>query len=119
MGVARVIHENSARGKKPLMIVDCTALSPTLIESVLFGHEKGSFTGAVDKRTGKFEQAVGGTIFLDEVGGMPIEIQFKLLRVLQEKEICPIGGLRKKVNVRIIVANNRNLEEEVSAGRFV
>ncbi|HEX8019639.1 sigma-54 dependent transcriptional regulator [Mucilaginibacter sp.] len=116
--VAGAIHENSARKEKPLIVVDCAALSPTLIESELFGHERGSFTGATDKRTGKFEQAAGGTIFLDEIGEMPIEIQSKLLRVLQEKEICPIGGVRKKVNVRIVAATNRNLEEEVSAGRF-
>lgn len=116
--VARAIHENSVREKKPLIVVDCAALTPTLIESELFGHEKGSFTGASDKRTGKFEQAAEGTIFLDEVGEMPIEIQSKLLRVLQEKEICPIGGKRKKINVRIIAATNRNLEEEVAAGRF-
>lgn len=116
--VARAIHNNSARGKKELTIVDCAAISPTLIESELFGHEKGSFTGATDKRTGKFEQGAGGTIFLDEVGEMPTEIQAKLLRVLQEKEICPIGGTRKKVDVRIIAATNRNLEEEVAAGRF-
>ncbi|RYZ76271.1 MAG: sigma-54-dependent Fis family transcriptional regulator, partial [Proteobacteria bacterium] len=116
--VARAIHDHSARGKKPLVIVDCAALSQTLIESELFGHEKGTFTGAVDKRTGKFEQADNGTIFLDEVGEMPLEIQSKLLRVLQEKEICPIGGKRKNVNVRIIAATNRNLEDEVAAGRF-
>ncbi|WP_276482376.1 sigma-54-dependent transcriptional regulator [Paraflavitalea pollutisoli] len=116
--VARAIHDHSSRSKKPLVIVDCAALSPTLIESELFGHEKGSFTGALDKRLGKFEQAAEGTIFLDEVGEMPIEIQSKLLRVLQEKEICPIGGKRKKVDVRIVAATNRNLEEEVAAGRF-
>ncbi|RFM28717.1 sigma-54-dependent transcriptional regulator [Deminuibacter soli] len=116
--VARAIHENSARAKKPLVVVDCAALTPTLIESELFGHEKGSFTGAVDKRTGRFEQAAEGTIFLDEVGEMPVEIQSKLLRVLQEKEICPIGGTRRKIDVRIIAATNRNLEEEVAAGRF-
>lgn len=116
--VARAIHENSPRSKKPFVIIDCSALSPTLIESELFGHEKGSFTGAVDKRIGKFEQAIDGTIFLDEVGEIPVEIQSKLLRVLQEKEICPVGGKRKKVNVRIVAATNRNLEEEVSAGKF-
>ncbi|MCR8557301.1 sigma-54 dependent transcriptional regulator [Mucilaginibacter sp. BJC16-A38] len=116
--VARAIHDHSARGKKPLIIVDCAAISPTLIESELFGHEKGSFTGAADKRIGKFEQAENGTIFLDEIGEMPLEIQSKLLRVLQEKEICPIGGKLKKVNVRIIAATNRNLEEEIAAGRF-
>lgn len=117
-GVARAIHGHSVRREKPLVVVDCAALSPSLIESELFGHEKGSFTGAVDRRTGKFEQAAEGTVFLDEVGEMPIEIQSKLLRVLQEKEICPIGGKRKKIDVRIIAATNRNLEEEVAAGRF-
>ncbi|WP_114936678.1 sigma-54-dependent transcriptional regulator [Mucilaginibacter endophyticus] len=116
--VARAIHNHSARSKKPVIIVDCAAVSPTLIESELFGHERGSFTGAVDKRVGKFEQAESGTIFLDEIGEMPLEIQSKLLRVLQEKEICPVGGKRKNVNVRIIAATNRNLEEEIAAGRF-
>jgi len=116
--VAQAIHDNSVRAKKGLIIVDCAAISPTLIESELFGHERGSFTGAVDKRIGKFEQAGEGTIFLDEVGEMPLEVQSKLLRVLQEKEICPIGGKRKKINVRIIAATNRNLEEEVATGRF-
>lgn len=116
--VARAIHESSARAEKPLVVVDCATLTQTLIESELFGHEKGSFTGAYDKRKGKFEEAEKGTIFLDEVGEMPVEIQSKLLRVLQEKEICPIGGKRKKIDVRIIAATNRNLEEEVSAGRF-
>jgi transcriptional regulator with GAF, ATPase, and Fis domain len=116
--VARAIHDHSARQVKPVIIVDCAALSPTLIESELFGHEKGSFTGAVEKRTGKFEQAEGGTIFLDEIGEMPVEVQSKLLRVLQEKEICPLGGQRKKIDVRIIAATNRNLEEEITAGRF-
>lgn len=116
--VAKAIHHHSARSKKPVIVVDCAAVSPTLIESELFGHEKGSFTGAVDKRIGKFEQAENGTIFLDEIGEMPLEIQSKLLRVLQEKEICPVGGKRKNVNVRIIAATNRNLEEEIAAGRF-
>lgn len=116
--VARAIHDHSVRGKKPMVIVDCAAISPTLIESELFGHERGSFTGAVDKRIGKFEQAENSTIFLDEIGEMPLEIQSKLLRILQEKEICPLGGTRKKINVRIIAATNRDLEEEVAAGRF-
>ncbi|GAA4323756.1 sigma-54-dependent response regulator transcription factor ZraR [Mucilaginibacter gynuensis] len=116
--VAKAIHEHSGRSKMPLVIVDCAALTPTLIESELFGHEKGSFTGATDKRTGKFAQAENGTIFLDEIGEMPLEIQCKLLRVLQEKEICPIGGKNRKVNVRIIAATNRKLEEEIEAGRF-
>ena len=92
---------------------------PRLIESELFGHEKGSFTGATDKRIGKFEQANGGTIFLDEIGEMPVDLQVKLLRVLQEKEIEPIGSRSSiKINVRIIAATNRNLEKEVAEGRF-
>src|SRR6185312_11937417 len=91
----------------------------TLIESELFGHEKGSFTGATDKRIGKFEQANGGTIFLDEIGEMPVDLQVKLLRVLQEKEIEPVGGRSSiRINVRVIAATNRNLEKEVAEGRF-
>ncbi len=116
--VARAIHDHSLRNKEQIIIVDCAALSPSLIESELFGHEKGSFTGALEKRIGKFEQANNSTIFLDEIGEMPLEIQSKLLRVLQEKEICPIGGKLKKINVRIIAATNRNLEDEVSTGKF-
>ena len=99
--------------------MNCAALPATLIESELFGHEKGSFTGALDKRIGKFESAEGGSIFLDEIGEMPLEMQVKLLRVLQEKEIERIGGRQPiKVNVRIIAATNRNLEKEVAEGRF-
>jgi DNA-binding NtrC family response regulator len=117
--IADCIHLLSPRKEKPLVKVNCAALPATLIESELFGHEKGSFTGATDKRTGKFEQANGGTIFLDEIGEMPVDLQVKLLRVLQEKEIEPIGGRSPiKINVRIIAATNRNLEKEVAEGRF-
>jgi transcriptional regulator with GAF, ATPase, and Fis domain len=98
--------------------VNCSALPANLIESELFGHEKGSFTGANEKRVGKFEQAEGGTIFLDEIGELPLDMQVKFLRVLQEKESEPIGGKIKKLNVRIIAATNRNLEEEIAMGRF-
>jgi transcriptional regulator with GAF, ATPase, and Fis domain len=117
--IADAIHQSSLRRNKPFVKVNCAALPGTLIESELFGHEKGAFTGALDKRIGKFEQAEGGTIFLDEIGEMQLEMQVKLLRVLQEKEIERIGGRHPvKVNVRIIAATNRNLEKEVAEGRF-
>lgn len=116
--VANALHHLSKRNSKPFVAVNCSALPPNLIESILFGHEKGAFTGAHAKQTGKFEQADGGTIFLDEIGEMPIDLQSKLLRVLQEREIEPIGGTRKTVNVRIIAATNRNLQEEMANGRF-
>jgi formate hydrogenlyase transcriptional activator len=117
--VAHNIHYLSSRKGKPFITVNCAALPAELIESELFGHEKGAFTGAVEKRLGKFEMADGGTIFLDEVGEMPIESQVKLLRMLQEKEFEHVGGSKTiKVNVRVIAATNRNLEKEVSEGRF-
>lgn len=117
--IADCIHKLSPRKKKPLIKVNCAALPSTLIESELFGHEKGSFTGAIDKKIGKFELANDGTIFLDEVGEMPIDLQVKLLRVLQEREIEPLGGRSPvKINVRVIAATNRNLEKEVGEGRF-
>lgn len=117
--IARSIHHLSKRNKQPLIKINCAALPSNLIESELFGHEKGAFTGAFDRRIGKFEQANKGTIFLDEVGEMPPEMQVKLLRVLQEREIERIGGAASiKVDVRIIAATNRNLEKEVAAGRF-
>ncbi|KQO33939.1 hypothetical protein ASF10_17985 [Flavobacterium sp. Leaf82] len=117
--IAQSIHALSPRKDKPLVIINCGAIPENLAESLLFGHEKGSFTGALDKRIGKFELADGGTIFLDEIGEMPLELQVKLLRVLQEKEIERIGGKSPfKVDVRIIAATNKNLEEEVAAGRF-
>jgi len=117
--IAQTIHKLSPRKNKALITVNCAALPLTLIESELFGHEKGSFTGANEKRIGKFEQADGGSIFLDEIGELPLEAQVKLLRVLQEKEIERLGGnYTKKINVRIITATNRNLEKEVAEGRF-
>ncbi|SHN45793.1 sigma-54 dependent transcriptional regulator [Chitinophaga sp. CF418] len=118
-GVANCIHKLSPRKAKPFVKVNCAALPTHLIESELFGHEKGAFTGALEKRIGKFERADGGTIFLDEIGDMPADLQVKLLRVLQEKEIERIGGNGTlKVNVRIIAATNRNLEKEIAEGRF-
>ena len=116
--VAESIHRMSGRKDKPLVTVNCAVLPADLIESELFGHEKGAFTGAHQKRVGKFEQAEGGTLFLDEIGELPPNLQAKFLRVLQSREIEPIGGRSKKVNVRVIAATNRNLEEEVAAGRF-
>jgi transcriptional regulator with GAF, ATPase, and Fis domain len=117
--IARAIHNLSPRNSKALIKVNCAALPPQLIESELFGHEKGSFTGATEKRIGKFELANGGTIFLDEIGELPLELQPKLLRVLQEKEIERIGGKGAfKCDVRIIAATNRDLLAEVAAGRF-
>ncbi len=116
---ARAIHNLSARRDKILVKLNCATLPATLIESELFGHEKGAFTGAVDRRIGKFELAKGGTIFLDEIGELPLELQAKLLRVLQDKEIERLGGNTPiKTDVRVLVATNRELEKEVGAGRF-
>jgi len=117
--IADCIHHFSPRRPKPLIKVNCAALPASLIESELFGHERGAFTGATEKRQGKFEQAEGGTLFLDEIGELPFDLQVKLLRVLQEREIERIGGSHTiKINVRIIAATNRNLEKEVAEGRF-
>lgn len=117
--IARAIHDRSLRKTRPLVKVNCGAISSGLVESELFGHVKGAFTGALDKRTGRFELANGGSIFLDEVGELPQDAQVKLLRVLQEGEFEPVGSSKTvKVDVRIIAATNRNLEEEVRAGRF-
>ncbi|WP_051234455.1 sigma 54-interacting response regulator [Flavobacterium denitrificans] len=117
--IAQSIHALSPRKEKPLVIINCGAIPENLAESLLFGHEKGAFTGAMDKRIGKFELADGGTVFLDEIGEMSLELQVKLLRVLQEREIERVGGASPlKIDVRIIAATNKNLEEEVAAGRF-
>jgi two-component system response regulator HydG len=116
--VADAIHRLSGRRDKPLVTVNCAVLPAELIESELFGHEKGAFTGAHEKRIGKFEQAEGGSLFLDEIGELPPNMQAKFLRVLQSGDIEPVGGKGRKVNVRIIAATNRNLEDEVAAGRF-
>lgn len=116
--VAKAIHSLSPRAKKPLVVVNCATLPANLVESELFGHEKGAFTNAYAKKAGKFEQADGGTIFLDEIGEMPLDLQAKLLRVLQEHEIEPIGGKLRHIDVRVIAATNRHLEAEIAAGRF-
>lgn len=117
--IAQSIHALSPRKEKPLIIINCGAIPENLAESILFGHEKGAFTGALEKRIGKFELADGGTIFLDEIGEMPMALQVKLLRVLQEKHIERVGGLLPlKIDVRIIAATNKDLEHEVAAGRF-
>jgi len=117
--IARAIHSRSARKDRPTITVNCTALPANLIESELFGREKGAFTGANARQMGRFELADGGTIFLDEIGEMPLELQCKLLRVIQDGEFERLGSPRTiKVNVRIIAASNRNLEEEIRAGRF-
>jgi formate hydrogenlyase transcriptional activator len=117
--IARAIHNDSPRKSMPMVIVNCASLPVNLIESELFGHERGSFTGATERRIGMFEQANDGTIFLDEIGELPMDLQVKLLRVLQQKEINRIGGKGTiKVNVRIIAATNRDLEKEVREGRF-
>ena len=115
----QAIHDHSPRRSKSLVKVNCAALPSELIESVLFGHEKGSFTGASEKRIGKFELANEGTLFLDEIGELPLMSQSKLLRCLQEKEIETIGGTQpKKVDVRIVAATNRDLASEVALGKF-
>ena len=117
--VARAIHFRGALAKRPFVAVDCGSLVPSLIESELFGYEKGAFTGAIKSRPGLFQHANGGTIFLDEIGELPQEMQAKLLRVLQEKEVRPVGSNDKvKVDVRVLVATNRDLEAEYQAGRF-
>jgi len=117
--VARGIHFRGALAKKPFVAVDCGSLVPTLIESELFGYEKGAFTGALRSKEGLFQAADGGTIFLDEVGELPLEMQAKLLRVLQEKEVRPVGSNHKrKVDVRVMAATNRDLEAAYKAGTF-
>jgi DNA-binding NtrC family response regulator len=117
--IARAIHGSGARRARPFVAVNCGALPENLVESILFGHEKGAFTGATEKHTGKFFEADGGTFFLDEIGELPLPTQVKLLRALQEGEVEPVGGRRAvKVDVRIISATNRDLIADVKAGRF-
>lgn len=117
--VARALHELSKRRGQPFVAVNCAALMPSLLESELFGHVKGAFTGAIKARAGLFEQANGGSIFLDEVAEMPLELQSKLLRVLEERKITPVGGARSRtVDVRLISATHQSLRRAVAAGRF-
>lgn len=117
--IARCIHDNSPRARQVFVAVNCAALSPTLIESELFGHEKGAFTGAVDRHLGRFERAHGGTLFLDEIGELDANLQAKLLRVLQEKTFERVGGARQiTVDVRVIAATNRDLKRAVAEGKF-
>ncbi|HJV37102.1 sigma-54 dependent transcriptional regulator [Geomonas sp.] len=117
--IARTIHQLSTRGLGPFIALNCAAIPENLLESELFGHEKGAFTGAVQARQGKFELAKGGTIFLDEIGEMPLSLQAKLLRVLQERVFERVGGNRElKADVRVIAASNRNLRQEVDERRF-
>ncbi len=117
--VAKAVHLTSERNDKAFVDINCAAIPESLLESELFGHEKGAFTGAVRTRGGLFTQANGGTIFLDEIGDMPLSIQAKLLRVLQERRFYPVGGKEPiEVDVRLIVATNKDLEEEVKKGRF-
>jgi Nif-specific regulatory protein len=117
--VARAVHQNSSRANKPCVAINCAALAETLLESELFGHEKGAFTGAIVQKKGKLEVAGGGTVFLDEIGELAPLLQAKLLRVLQEREFERVGGTRTiKLDVRLITATNRDLEEEVKVGRF-
>jgi DNA-binding NtrC family response regulator len=117
--VAQAIHENSPRKNKPFVVLDCTTIPPTLAESTLFGHEKGSFTGATDRRTGVFGEADGGTLFLDELGELPPDMQAKLLRVVAEGKLKRVGGAKyESVDVRIVCATLRDLTRQVNAGAF-
>ena len=117
--VARAIHQRSPRRSRPFVVVDCGALPGSLIESELFGRERGAFTGALTAQAGKFELASGGTVFLDEIGELPLELQPKLLRVLQEAQVDRLGSTRPtRIDVRIVAATNRNLLEDVRRGRF-
>ena len=117
--IARMIHEKSPRGRHPFVPVNCGAIPEGLIESELFGHEKGAFTGAVNQRSGRFELAEGGTLFLDEIGELPLPLQSRLLRVLQEREVLRLGASDPTpVDVRVVAATNHRLDERVAAGAF-
>ncbi len=116
---ARAVHAESARAHAPFVAVNCGALPETLVESILFGHERGAFTGAVERRAGKFVEADGGVLFLDEIGELPLSAQVKLLRAVQEGEIDPLGAARpRRVSIRLLAATNRDLRREVAEGRF-
>jgi DNA-binding NtrC family response regulator len=118
-GVARSIHDASLRKKGPFMVVDCASIPPTLAESILFGHEKGAFTGANERRDGALSEANGGTLFLDELGELPIDLQPKLLRALAERQVKRVGGTGvEPIDVRLVAATRRDLSSEMNAGRF-
>ena len=113
------MHRNSLRAAKPFVAINCAALTETLLESELFGHEKGAFTGALTQKKGKLEAAAGGTVFLDEIGEMPVQLQSKLLRVLQQHEVERVGGLHAvQLDFRLVAATNRNIEEAIRQGTF-
>jgi two-component system response regulator HydG len=116
--VARFIHEHSSRSKAPFVAVNCAAIPETILEAELFGHERGSFTGALARREGRFARAAGGTLFLDEIGELTPSVQVKLLRVLQEGEYEPVGGDTVRADVRVVAATNKDLRAEVAGGRF-
>ena len=117
--IARALHENSSRTEEPFIRVNCAAIPPDLIESELFGYEKGAFTGAVTSKPGRFELAHGGTLFLDEIGEIPVSMQVKLLRAIQEQEFERVGGIKTmKVDVRLIAATNRDLKADIESGAF-
>ena len=117
--VATALHEGSSRRNKPLIRINCAAIPKDLMESELFGYERGAFTGAVTSKPGRFELADGGTLFLDEIGEVPVEMQVKLLRALQESEFERVGGIKTtRVDVRLVAATNRDLAEDIEAGRF-
>lgn len=117
--VARAIHENGPRARKPFVAINCTAIPDTLLESELFGHAKGSFTGAIQRKRGLFEEAEGGTLFLDEIGDMDVQLQSKLLRVIQEKKVRAVGeNLTRDVDVRIVAATHKDLKSAIKDGRF-
>src|ERR1019366_212183 len=116
--LARYIHEKSARSKGPFVAVNCAAIPETILESELFGHERGAFTGAIARKDGRFAKATGGTLFLDEIGELFPAVPVELLRVPQEGEYEPVGGNTVRADVRIVAATNRDLVAEVAAGRF-
>ena len=117
--VARALHDQSDRSQANFVPINCAAIPTGLVESELFGHRKGSFTGAMTDRIGRFELANGGTIFLDEIGDLSLDMQVKLLRVLQERSVDPVGGTKSvPVDVRVVAATHRDLEQEIVAGRF-
>ena len=117
--VAKALHENSSRRNGPFIKINCAAIPKTLMESELFGYEKGAFTGATSSKPGRFELADGGTLFLDEIGEIPVEMQVKLLRAIQESEFERVGGIKTiKVDVRLVTATNRDLEQEIARGNF-